>query len=319
MKGKEMFSFVKKHIMTTERLVWVILAILIVFCLIASPTFSKPRNLSNVFLENPVSFGIASLGQVFVVLAGGIDLSIGSVVSFLTSLTAGTFKSRPDISPVLVGLMIVGAGALIGAFNGFIVVKLKVTPFMATLATMSVFQGVALFYAARTIGGIPRSFRYLARGDIGGLPLSFVIFVLVVAGCYLILNKNRLGKHIYAVGGDPYVARISGIAVERIKFLSYVLCGVLVGIASVFLAAKMGGGGPKVAVGYELDSITAVVIGGVSLAGGAGSLFGVIGGVMIIGVFSNIMNLLNVNPFYQIVLKGLLLILTVSFYAKKSR
>jgi ribose transport system permease protein len=319
MKGKEMTQFVKKHVMTTDRLVWVILAILIVFCVIVSPTFTKPRNLSNVFLENPVSFGIASLGQVFVVLAGGIDLSIGSVISLLTSLTAGTFKSHPDISPVLVVLMIISLGSLIGALNGFIVVKLKVTPFMATLASMSIFQGVALFYAARTIGGIPRNFRYLARGDIRGVPLSFMIFVLVTGLCYLILNKNKLGKYIYAVGGDPYVARISGIAVERIKFLSYVLCGVSVGIASIFLAAKMGGGGPKVAVGYELDSITAVVIGGVSLAGGAGSLFGVIGGVMIIGVFSNLMNLLNVNPFYQIVLKGLLLILTVSFYSKKSR
>ncbi|MCP4398029.1 MAG: ABC transporter permease [bacterium] len=305
--------------MTTERLVWWILAILVVSCVIASPTFSKPRNLTNVFLKNPVSFGIASLGQVFVVIAGGIDLSIGSVISLLTSLTAGTFKSYPDVSPVLVVLMIVGLGALIGALNGIIVVKLNVTPFMATLATMSVFQGLALFYTSRTIGGIPRSFRYLARGKIGSVPLGFVIFVIVTGVCYLILNKNRLGKHIYAVGGDPYVARISGIAVERIKFLSYMLCGVMVGVASVFLAAKMGGGGPKVAVGYELDSITAVVIGGISLAGGAGSLFGAIGGVMIIGVFSNIMNLLNVNPFYQIVLKGLLLILTVSFYSKKSR
>ncbi len=319
MNGGALAQKVKKHVMTTERLVWVILVILIVFCVIASPTFRKPRNLTNVFLKNPVSFGIASLGQVFVVIAGGIDLSIGSVVSLLTSLTAGTFKSHPDISPVLVVLMIVGLGALIGAINGFIVVKLNVTPFMATLATMSIFQGIALFYAARTIGGIPRNFRNLARGKIGGVPWSFVIFVLVTGLCYLILNKNRLGKYLYAVGADHYVARISGIAVERIKFLSYVLCGVMVGIASVFLAAKMGGGGPKVAVGYELDSITAVVIGGVSLAGGAGSLFGAIGGVLIIGVFSNIMNLLNVNPFYQIVLKGLLLILTVSFYSKKSR
>ncbi len=319
MNGGALAQKVKKHVMTTERLVWVILVILIVFCVIASPTFSKPRNLTNVFLKNPVSFGIASLGQVFVVIAGGIDLSIGSVVSLLTSLTAGTFKSHPDISPVLVVLMIVGLGALIGAINGLIVVKLNVTPFMATLATMSIFQGIALFYAARTIGGIPRNFRNLARGKIGGVPWSFVIFVLVTGLCYLILNKNRLGKYLYAVGADHYVARISGIAVERIKFLSYVLCGVMVGIASVFLAAKMGGGGPKVAVGYELDSITAVVIGGVSLAGGAGSLFGAIGGVLIIGVFSNIMNLLNVNPFYQIVLKGLLLILTVSFYSKKSR
>lgn len=319
MSGRALLPKVKAYFLTTERLVWVILLILIMFCTILSPTFCKPRNLSNVFLEQPVSFGIASLGQVFVVIAGGIDFSIGSVVSLLTSLTAGTFKSYPNISPVLVILMILSLGALIGALNGFLVVGLKVTPFMATLATMFIFQGLALFYAKRTIGGIPRNFRNLARGEIGGIPISFVIFVCVAGCCYLLLNKNKLGKHLYAVGADHYVACISGIAVERVKFLSYVICGVLVGIASIFLAAKMGGGGPKVATGYELDSITAVVIGGVSLAGGSGSLFGAIGGVLIIGVFSNIMNLLNVNPFYQIVLKGILLILTVSFYSKKAR
>lgn len=319
MNWRDILRKLNTYFVTTERLVWVILIVLIIFCTISSPTFCKPRNLTNVFLKHPVSFGIASLGQVFVVIAGGIDLSIGSVVSLLTSLTAGTFKSYPDISPLLVILLILALGTLIGAINGFFVVGLKVTPFMATLATMSIFQGIALFYAKKTIGGIPRNFRYLARGSIGGVPLSFVMFVLVIGFCYVILNKNKLGKHLYAVGADHYVAQISGIAVDRIKFLSYVLCGLLVGIASIFLAAKMGGGGPKVAVGYELDSITAVVIGGISLAGGAGSLFGAIGGVLIIGVFSNIMNLLNVNPFYQIVLKGLLLILTVSFYSKKNQ
>ena len=128
---------------------------------------------------------------------------------------------------------------------------------------------------------------------------------------------NRLGKHIYAVGSDPYVSQISGIPVRRVRFLSYLICGILVGVASAFMASRLGGGGPKVGVGYELDSITAAVIGGVSLAGGSGSVLGTFAGVLIIGVFYNIMNLLSVNAYLQIVLKGLVLIAAVSFYAKR--
>ena len=119
------------------------------------------------------------------------------------------------------------------------------------------------------------------------------------------------------MGSDPYVSQISGIPVRRVRFLSYLICGILVGIASAFMASRLGGGGPKVGVGYELDSITAVVIGGVSLAGGSGSLLGTFAGVLIIGVFYNIMNLLSVNAYLQIVLKGLVLIAAVSFYAKR--
>lgn len=319
MKGFNTLQKIKNFLITPERLVWIILATLIIFCVISSPTFSKPRNLVNVFLKYPIGFGIASFGQTFVIIAGGIDLSIGTVVSLLTSLAAGIFKNHPDISPVIVILTLIGLGGIIGAMNGFVVVVLRVTPFMATLATMSIFQGIALFYTKRTIGGIPRSYRSIANGSIAGIPIYLLLFIGVTGLCYFILNKNKLGKHIYAVGADQYVSRLSGINVKKVKFLSYVLCGLLVSVASVYLAAKMGGGGPKVGTGYELDSITAVVIGGVSLAGGSGNLFGAFGGVLIIGVFSNIMNLLNVNPFYQIVLKGLLLIMTVSFYSKKKR
>jgi ribose/xylose/arabinose/galactoside ABC-type transport system permease subunit len=131
------------------------------------------------------------------------------------------------------------------------------------------------------------------------------------------MRKNRLGRHIYAVGADPYVAGISGIPVRRIRFMAYLTAGALVGVAAAFMTARMGGGGPKVGVGYELDSITAVTIGGVSLAGGAGSVFGTFAGVLIIGVFYNLMNLLSVNAYLQIVLKGLVLVLAVSFYAKR--
>jgi ribose transport system permease protein len=298
-------------------LAWLILAVLFIFCAIASPLFLQMDNLGNVFTTQPVGLGLAALGQAFVVISGGIDLSVGSVISLLSSLAAGLYRSQPGLNPLVVALFLVALGAAAGAINGLIVVGLRVTPFMATLATMSLFQGAVLFYAPRTIGGIPKSYRFISDGQIAGIPMSIIIFIVVMAACWYLLRKNRLGKHIYAVGSDPYVSQISGIPVRRVRFLSYLICGILVGVASAYMASRLGGGGPKIGVGYELDSITAVVIGGVSLAGGSGSLLSTFAGVLIIGVFYNIMNLLSVNAYLQIVLKGVVLIAAVSFYSKR--
>ena len=306
-----------KRLSSPEGLVWVILGLLVVFAMIASPLFLSARNLRNVFLVQPIGLGLASLGQAFVVISGGIDLSVGAVMSLLTSLAAGIYKANPGVPPVLIALMLVALGAGAGAVNGLIVVKLRIPPFMGTLATMSLFQGAVLFYAPRTIGGIPRSYRFISDGTVAGIPFSIILFVASIAVCYYLLRKNRLGRHIYAVGSDPYVSQISGIPVQRVRFLAYLICGMLVGVASMYMAARMGGGGPKVGVGYELDTITAVVIGGVSLAGGAGNLLGTFAGVLIIGVFYNLMNLLDVNAYMQIILKGAVLIIAVSFYARK--
>ena len=298
-------------------LVWLILVVLLVICIAASPLFLQPENLRNVFLTQPIGLGLAALGQAIVIISGGIDLSIGSVVSLLSSLAAGMYKAFPDLHPAVIVLFLLCLGAAAGSINGLIVVGMRVPPFMATLATMSLFQGAVLFYAPRTIGGISRSYRFISDGTILGVPFSIILFAVVIGLCGYVLRKNRLGRHLYAVGADPYVSRISGIPVERVRFLAYLLCGVLVGVASVFMTARFGGGGPMVGVGYELDSITAAVIGGVSLAGGAGSLLGTFAGVLIIGVFYNIMNLLSVNAYLQIVLKGAVLIIAVSFYAKR--
>lgn len=298
-------------------LVWLILAALIVFCLIASPLFLSARNLRNVFLVNPIGLGLASLGQAFVVIAGGIDLSVGALISLASSLAAGLYRSVPGLHPLPVVLLVVLIGAAAGALNGLIVVQLRVPPFMATLATMSLFQGAVLFYAPKTIGGIPKSYRFLSDGQIAGIPFSILLFLAIIALCYYLLTQNRLGRHLYAVGADPYVSQISGIPVQRVRFLAYLICGLLTGVAAAFMASRLGGGGPKVGVGYELDAITAVVIGGVSLAGGAGNLLGTFAGVLILGVFYNIMNLLNVSAYLQIVLKGVVLIIAVSFYSKR--
>ncbi len=296
--------------------VYLVLVILVVATSLLSDVFLTPRNIQNLLIQ-VVPLGFLSIGQTFAILTAGIDLSIGSVVSLSSSLAAGIYKSQPGLHPLVIVLILLCLGAAAGAINGLIVVGLRVPPFMATLATMSLFQGAVLFYAPRTIGGVPKSYRFIADGQIAGIPFSIILFAAVITACLYLLLKNRLGRHIHAVGSDPYVSRISGIPVQRVRFLAYLICGILVGVASVFMTARFGGGGPKVGVGYELDSITAVVIGGVSLAGGSGSLLGAFAGVLIIGVFYNIMNLLSVNAYLQIVLKGLVLIIAVSFYAKR--
>jgi ribose/xylose/arabinose/galactoside ABC-type transport system permease subunit len=300
-----------------DRLVWVILAAIIIFSTCASEFFTSPRNLKNVFFVQPIGLGLASLGQAFVVISGGIDLSAGAAISFMSCMAAGVMKSYPNISPVLVVLFFILMGAGIGAVNGFIVVKLRVTPIMATLATMNILNGLTLFYTKRTIGGVPSAFRFLSDGRIFGIPFSIIWFLIVLGFCYLILNKNKVGKHIYSVGSDAEVSALSGINVSQIKFLAFVIGGVLVGLAAAFLTARLGGGGPRIGAFYEITVISAIVIGGISLAGGVGSLFCAAGGVLILTVFANIMNLTDLNPYTQVVFQGLLLITAVGFYSKQ--
>ncbi len=298
--------------------VWILLAAIIIFSVLANPVFIRPRNLKNVFLIQPVGMGIASLGQAVVIISGGIDMSIGAAVSFMTSIAGGLYRDFPEIGALTVMLILAGIGLLIGLVNGLLVVKLKIAPFMATLATMSVIQGGIFIYTKKTIGGIPKDFRVLSEGTLGPLPVCFlylsVIFVLVM----VITNRSRYGRHLYAVGANEWVASITGIAVDRVKLSAYLLGGLLTGLASIFLAGRMGGGGPLVGKGYELDTITAVVIGGVSLAGGEGNVAGAVGGVLILTIFSNLMNILDVNPYIQMLLKGMILIIAVFFYAAGS-
>ncbi len=297
--------------------VWILLIAIIIFSAVANPIFLRARNLKNVFLIQPVGLGLASLGQAVIIISGGIDMSIGAAVSLLTSVAGGLYRDFPEISVMTVFLIIAAMGLLIGLMNGLLVVKLKIAPFMATLATMSVIQGGIFIYTKKTIGGIPKSFRFIAEGSVGPVPFCFLYLAVIFALVLVLMNRSRYGRHLYAVGANEWVASITGIAVERVKLSAYLLGGLLTGLASVFLAGRMGGGGPLVGKGYELDTITAVVIGGISLSGGDGNIAGAIGGVLILSIFSNLMNLLDVNPYIQMLLKGVILITAVFFYSAK--
>ncbi len=306
-----------KELVKPGKFVWLLFALLFLASAVSSPIFLTYRNLRNVFLVQPIGLGIATLSQSVVMISGNIDMSIGAAVSLMTTMAAGLFRDIPGISPVFVCLVVILTGIVIGGFNGFLVVRLRIPAFMATLATMSLLQGAIFFYTKRPIGGIPKSFRFLASYRLGGIPVSIFYFILIFLLVLLVVRKHRFGNHLYAVGSDSFIAGISGINVNRVKIMAYLLGGALVALASLFLSSRMGGGGPTTGDGYELDTITSAVIGGVSLAGGEGRLLGAVGGVLILTIFSNFMNLLDINPYIQMFLKGLILILAVSFYARK--
>ena len=305
--------------LSPDNFVWYMLTALLIFSAVSSPIFLTFRNMKNVFLIQPVGLGIASLAQALIMISGGIDMSIGASVSLLTTMAAAIFKTMPDVSLLVVFLSILFVSMLIGSLNGFLVVVLRIPAFMGTLATSSILQGLIYFYTKKPIGGIPKSFRAIAEGKFLGIPMSFLFFLMIFILVFLLLRKHKAGKLVYAVGSDQHISQISGIAVNKVRFFTYVLGGMLVGLASVFLAARMGGGGPTAGSGYELDTITASVIGGISLAGGFGNPLGIIGGVLTLSIFSNIMNLLDINPYIQMFLKGAILILAAAFNKKKEK
>ncbi len=297
--------------------VWLLFVLLMVTCIITSEFFFTWRNIRNVFFVQAIGLSIATLAQVLVIISGNIDMSIGAAISLLTTLAAALFRDIPGINPFLVGVIIVAAGMLIGGLNALLTVILRIPAFMGTLATMSLLQGLIFFYTKTPIGGIPKSFRLLAQIKWFGIPVCFIYFLAIFLLVALLVRKHKFGNHLFAVGSDSYIAEISGIAVRRVKIYAFLLAGMLVALAAIFLASRMAGGGPTTGNGYELDTITAAVIGGVSLAGGEGTLLGAVGGVLILTIFSNYMNMLNVSSYIQMLLKGLILILAVSFYAKK--
>lgn len=283
-----------------------------------SPVFLTGRNISNV-LRQASTLGIVSVGQTIVILAYGIDLSVGAVATFANCLSAGLMQGRAEmVLPAT--LFALGVGVVIGLFNGLLVTKLGLADFIATLATMSVVNGLMFVYTkGREVGAATRSFMWLSAGDIGPLPTSLVVWAIIAAAAAVFLRYTRTGRHIYAVGGNAEVARLSGINVTLIKTLAYLISGFLAAMTGIVLLARLGIGYPLAGREFQLDSIASVVIGGTSLFGGRGGVAGTIAGVLIVSVLNNIFNLVGVSAFAQLVIKGLVIIAVVVVRARGER
>lgn len=287
-----------------------LLALTVVLALL-KPHFLSTANLTNVVRQVSIN-GILAVGVTVVLLTGGVDLSLGSVVA-LTGVAAAHVAhpgQYPFVVPIAVGIL---AGAACGAVNGAVVTRCGVPSFIATLGMMTAARGFALVLSdGRPVSNMSPALTRLA-GDVAGVPIPALILAAVAACVAWMLRNLKLGRYLYAVGGNELAALAAGIRVRGVKFLAYVLCGALAGLAGVVLAARISTGQPNAGVAYELDAIAAVVIGGTRLSGGVGGVGGTLLGVLLMGVIGNGLDLLNVPSYYQQIVKGVIIIGAVWF------
>ncbi|MET1181605.1 MULTISPECIES: ABC transporter permease [Bacillales] len=297
-----------------------LLALVLLFIVITvlNPSFMEPNNILNLLRQTSINALIA-FGMTFIILTGGIDLSVGSILALSSALMAGMMVSGLDpILAILVGILL---GAIMGVINGILVSKGKMAPFIVTLATMTIFRGLTLVYTdGKPITGIGDSemFQMLGRGYFLGLPVPAVVMVIAFLILWFLLHKTSFGRKTYAIGGNEKASRISGIKVDRVKVAIYGLAGTMAAIAGAILTSRLNSAQPTAGQSYEMDAIAAVVLGGTSLSGGKGRLFGTLVGVLIIGTLNNGMNLLGVSSFYQQVVKGAVILIAVLLDRKKS-
>ena len=291
-----------------------ILFLLFTITSIISPSFRSGQNIQNLMTQS-VFLMIISIGQTFVVLTAGIDLSVGSVLTLIDCIAAHTMgDSLLGIILTSVFCLLIGSG--VGIINGLGVTELRAFPFIMTLATMSIGQGLAYLISPYPSGYIPRSFRYIMEGKLSFVPLPGLVSISFLLVAFFILNKTRLGRYVYAVGGSEEKSYLSGINIKKVKLFAYGVSGFLASIAGLMMAARIGSGDPTIGIGYGLDSFTAVIVGNTNIRGGQGGFAGTIAGVLILSVLNNILNMLGISSYSQYIFKGLILILALSFHRK---
>ena len=314
--GKSAF----RHFVSDNALVLVLYGALLaafVGLSIYSPTFRSGANLWTLARQCVIP-GIIAIAQTIIILSGGIDLSVASLVTFISLVGAGLMDNKPERMITVTAFMLL-IGLFVGLMNGLIVTRGHVPPFIATLGTALIIQGAALAYATVPKGGIPTIMSdALYYGTIGPVPYPIIVLIVIFILVLLLLFRTDFGRAIYAVGGDPEVAHRAGINVARTRVLVYCLGSFLVAIAALIATARMGIGDPLAGMGMELDSITAVVIGGTSLFGGRGNLFGTMAGVIMLMLINNMMVILGVNVFYQQLIKGSVVLLVVAIYKQRA-
>jgi ribose/xylose/arabinose/galactoside ABC-type transport system permease subunit len=278
----------------------------IVIISIMCPSFLTWKNLLNVVRQSSI-YGVMAVGMTFVILTAGIDLSVGSVLA-LTGVLCASFE-HAGLPVVLIVIATLVIGALIGSVNGLIITKGKVTPFVVTLGMMSVARGLAHIYTeGQPISGFGGGFRYIGGGDFLFVPVPIIIFVLTILIAAVILRNTRLGRYTYAIGGNEEAARLSGINVDRFKITAYAISGFTAALGAIILTSRLNAGESIAGTGYELDVIASVVIGGTSLMGGRGSVWGTLIGALLIGIINNGMNLLVIPSYWQLVVKGSIIV-----------
>lgn len=306
------FNWVKQNI-----ILFAFIALFLVFSFLA-PSFTRVDNLINITRQ--ISFiGIASVGIMFVLLTGGIDLSIGSLVQVVNVIGA-KLMVEAKVSPIWAVLIVVALSIVSGLLNGLMITKLQIPPIIATMAMMNILNGIAfLISGGQPTFGFPESFAVLGQGYVGVIPVpTIVMMIMFICGAF-VLKKTTFGRSLYAIGGNEEATRLSGINVTLTKLLAYVCSSLFACLAGVLMLSRLFSGTANTGKGFEFQVITAVVLGGVSVNGGAGRLFSVIFGVFIIGILNNGLILINVNTYWQYVINGAVLVIAVGadYYSRR--
>jgi ribose transport system permease protein len=282
---------------------------LVIVLWILTPYFLTISNLLNIAQQTAIN-AIIAVGMTFVIIAAGIDLSVGSILAFSGVVLASVLHTGlPMPLAIIIGL---GIGLLCGLLNGFLITYGRLPPFISTLGMMSVARGAALLYSnGRPISGFSPSFRFLATGEVFHIPMPVITMIFVYIIAHFVLTKTKLGRYTYAIGGNEEAALLSGVNVKFHKAMVYGICGMLSGLAAVILTARLNSAQPIAGIMYELDAIAATVIGGTSLMGGEGTIIGTLIGAFIMGVLRNGLNLLGVSSFIQQIVIGSVIIIAV--------
>ena len=295
------------------------LLLLCIILAIQSPVFLSKNNILNVLRQVATNLYIAC-AMTMIIILGGIDLSVGSIIALSGVVTGGmiAFDGAPLVVAVACGLLV---GLVVGGFNGFVVSTTTIPPFIVTLATMNIARGAAYVYTGgQPIRVMSDSFNFMGAGYLGEIPMPIIYLVIIVLVSLFIMDKSKLGRHIYAVGGNHKAALFSGIKTKRVTFFAYIFSGLMSAIAGIVLASRMFSGQPTAGQGAEMDAIAAVVLGGTSMSGGSGKIGGTVIGALVIGVLSNGLNLMGINSFWQYIVKGIVILIAVYVdYIKKGK
>lgn len=294
-----------------------VLILLVVVLGVSSPVFLSARNIKNI-LQQISTLGILSMGMTILMISGGIDLSVGSAISVVAVIVGKMLKAGMPVGiPIVAGLL---AGSFIGLVNGMLASHTRAHPFILTLGTMTLLQGVAIIITeGYPITDLGKKFEFIGGATVWNVPFLVIIFFVVMLFCFFILKYTRLGRKAYAIGGNEHTAYLAGIKVRLHKIVFYVMAGFLAGLASLVLSSRISSAIPTMGTGFELQSIGAVVIGGTPLVGGRGSVWGTLTGVLLLGIIANGLNLLHVEASWQYVVTGLVIIVAVIIHEHRSR
>ncbi len=298
-----------------------ILALLILICFVSvlNPAFLQVSNLLNLMRQLIIN-GFVALGMTFVILTGGIDLSVGSTLALSSAVFAWLMQS--GISTILAIIIAILLGLILGLINGLLITKGKLAPFIVTLATMTIFRGLTLVLMdGRPIAGQKDdfAFQFLGKGQIFGIPFQVILFIIVYLILWMLLNKTSYGRKIFAVGGNEKASFISGINIAKSKTFVYIISALMAVLSGLVLTSRLNSAQPTAGSAYEMDAIAAVVLGGTSMTGGSGSLTGTLIGILILGVLNNGLNLLGVSSFYQQIVKGIVILIAVLIDRKRNK